>query len=65
MGPLERFAEVRTRMSATSALHVVEGGNHSLRVGVRALKAQGRTQQDVDSAIFESIRDFVEGLCSA
>lgn len=65
MGPLERFAEVRTRMSADSALHVVEGGNHSLRVGVRALKAQGVTQEDVDFAIFESVRDFVEGLCRA
>ncbi|HTN50950.1 MAG TPA: alpha/beta fold hydrolase, partial [Anaeromyxobacter sp.] len=35
--PLEALEAVRARMRAPSALHVVEGGNHSLEVGARAL----------------------------
>ncbi len=62
MGPLDLFAQVRERMSALSEIHVVEGGNHSLRVGVRALKAQGLTQDDVDEQTFAAIRGFVDGL---
>ena len=40
--PLAELEAVRARMSARTALHVVEGGNHSLEVGVRALAARAR-----------------------
>ncbi len=60
--PLERLAGVRARMTAPSRLHVVEGGNHSLEVGVRALAARGETQEDVDRAALGAIVAFVRGL---
>src|SRR5919198_1348059 len=47
--PLDALEDVRRRMAATSALHVVEGGNHSLEVGVRELRARGETQESVDA----------------
>ncbi len=60
MGPLETFADVRSRMRATTSLHVVDGGDHSLRVGKRALAASGRTQEGVDEAALQSIKEFLQ-----
>jgi hypothetical protein len=60
--PLERLEEVRARMTAPASLHVVEGGNHSLEVGARALAARGETQSDVDARALDAIAAFVRGL---
>lgn len=57
--PLDALEQVRRRMKAPSALHVVEGGNHSLEVGVRALRAAGETQEEVDGRVLEAIAGFV------
>jgi predicted alpha/beta-hydrolase family hydrolase len=57
--PLDALEDVRLRMSATSVLHQVEGGNHSLQVGVRALRDAGETQADVDAWILETIVAFL------
>jgi predicted alpha/beta-hydrolase family hydrolase len=59
--PLDALEEVRRRMTAPTSLHVVEGGNHSLEVGVRALQAAGETQADVDARTLEAIVAFVRG----
>jgi predicted alpha/beta-hydrolase family hydrolase len=57
--PLELLDGVRARMAAPPALHVVEGGNHSLEVGVRALAARGETQEDVDGRAVAAIAAFL------
>jgi uncharacterized protein len=57
--PLDALEDVRRRMAAPNALHVVEGGNHSLEVGVRALRARGEAHEDVDRRILEAIRSFL------
>jgi predicted alpha/beta-hydrolase family hydrolase len=57
--PLADLHAVRARMAAPSTLHVVEGGNHSLELGVRALAAAGETQEDVDARVIEAIAGFV------
>jgi predicted alpha/beta-hydrolase family hydrolase len=58
--PLDLLERVRGRMAAPTALHVVEGGNHSLEVGVRALAARGETQADVDARALAAIAEFVD-----
>ncbi len=60
--PLDGLEQVRGRLTAPSALHVVEGGNHSLEVGVRALAARGETQEAVERRVLEAIATFVGGL---
>ncbi len=60
--PLDDLATVRARMTAPTALHVVEGGNHSLEVGVRALQSRGETQEDVDARTLAAVAEFVRGL---
>lgn len=57
---LDRLSEVRRRMTAPNALHVVEGGNHSLEVSAAQRKAAGLTQDDADRAVLEVIRRFVD-----
>jgi predicted alpha/beta-hydrolase family hydrolase len=57
--PLDLLERARGRMTAPSALLVVEGGNHSLEVGVRALAARGETQDDVDARVLGAIATFV------
>ncbi len=63
--PLELLEAVRGRMTAPTTLHAVDGGNHSLEVGVRALAARGETQAAVDARVLAAIAEFVkfvEGL---
>ena len=62
--PLDLLERVRADMKAPNFLHVVEGGDHSLRVPKRQLKAAGETQEDVDQRILKSIADFVSKLLS-
>jgi uncharacterized protein len=57
--PLDDLAAVRAQMTAPNQLHVVTGGNHSLEVGVRDLKAAGQTQEDVDRAVLAAVVDFL------
>jgi predicted alpha/beta-hydrolase family hydrolase len=57
--PLEALEAVRRRMRAPSALHPVEGGNHSLEVGARALRAAGEEQDDVDARALDAIAAFL------
>ena len=60
--PLELLERVRAEMKAQNALHLVEGGDHSLIVPKRQLQAKGETQEDVDQRILNRIAQFVEQL---
>ncbi len=57
--PLDLLERVRGRMTAPTALHVVEGGNHSLEVGARARAARGETQEDVDGRVLAAVAAFL------
>ncbi len=58
--PLDDLENVRRQMIAPSALHVVEGGDHSLLVTKTALKQRGQTQEDVDTEIFAAVSSFLQ-----
>jgi uncharacterized protein len=57
--PLDALEDVRRRMRTPSALHVVEGGNHSLELGVRELRGRGETQEDVERRALERVAAFL------
>ena len=57
--PLNLLDEVRARMQAPSEVCLVEGGDHSLRVGKNALKSSDKTQDDIDREILERITNFL------
>ena len=60
--PLDLLEQVRAEMKAPNFLHVVEGGDHSLRVPKRQLQATGETQEHVDHEILKAIIAFVDQL---
>jgi uncharacterized protein len=60
--PLDLLERVRAEMKAGNFLHVVEGGDHSLRVPKRQLQATGETQEGVDQRILQAISKFVSTL---
>jgi uncharacterized protein len=60
--PLDLLERVRAEMKAPNFLHVVEAGDHSLRVPKRQLQATGETQERVDDEILKAITGFVDQL---
>ncbi len=50
----ELLAGVRDRLGPRAALHVVEGGDHSLQV----LKRSGRKQENVDREVAEAVSEW-------
>src|SRR5436305_14697455 len=58
--PLDLLEEVRSQMKASNLLHLVEDGDHSLRLTKRGLQAAGETQDDFDRRILAAIGTFVK-----
>ena len=63
--PLDLLERVRTEMKTQNVLHIVNGGDHSLRVPKRQLQASGHTQEDIDQQILKAIVGFVDQLPSS
>jgi predicted alpha/beta-hydrolase family hydrolase len=63
--PLDLLERVRTEMKAPNFLRTVEGGDHSLLISKRVLRATGETQENVDQRILEAIAGFVDQLAIA
>ena len=60
--PLDLLERVRAEMKTQNVLHLVEGGDHSLRVPKRQLEATIRTQEEIDRQILKAIAGFVDQL---
>jgi predicted alpha/beta-hydrolase family hydrolase len=58
--PLDLLGRVRGEMEAPNFLHVVAGGDHSLRVPKRQLQAMGETQDEVDQRAFGAVARFID-----
>ncbi len=59
--PLDLLAAVRTRMNAPNTLHVVDRGDHSLRLRKRDLVELETTQAAADEAAYQAVVEFVRG----
>ena len=59
--PLDLLERVRAEMKAPNSLHVVDGGDHSLRVPKRQLDATGQTQNRIEQCVYEVIAQFIDG----
>src|ERR1051325_8692194 len=63
--PLDLLERVRVEMKAPNFSHIVEGGDHSLRVPKSKLQGTGKAQEDIDQEILTAIGKFVDQLPSA
>jgi hypothetical protein len=59
--PLDLLEDVRKRMRAASALHVVDDADHSLLVSKSALKARSATQDETDEEWLKAVAAFLAG----
>jgi len=60
--PLDLLERVRTEMKTGNFLHLVDGGDHSLRLPKRQLQGTSKTQEDIDHEILKAIAGFVDQL---
>ena len=60
--PLDRLEPVVEAMTADVTVHVVQGGDHSLQVRKRDLKAAGQTQDAVDEQAAEVVLAWLAEL---
>src|SRR6059058_1886995 len=58
--PLDLLQSVRAEMKAPNFLHLVEVGDHSLRVPKRQLQTNDETQEHIDQQILKAITGFVD-----
>ena len=58
--PPDLLERVRAELKAPNFLHVVEGGDHSLRLPKRQLQARNETQEDIDQQAFEAVTGFID-----
>ncbi|XP_076945207.1 uncharacterized protein LOC143616191 [Bidens hawaiensis] len=62
---LESLEAVRKKMKASSKLHVVENGDHSINIGKKNLELAGITQEEAEQSAVESVAMFVSQIIGA
>ncbi|PKI77926.1 hypothetical protein CRG98_001718 [Punica granatum] len=57
--PLDKLEAVRKKMKAFSELQVIDGGDHSFKIGKKHLQTTGSTQEEAEELAVQAIGDFV------
>ncbi|GAV65786.1 Abhydrolase_5 domain-containing protein [Cephalotus follicularis] len=57
--PLERLEAICKKMKSLNGLHVVDGGDHSLKIGKKHLQVKGSTQDEAEDVAVQAIAAFV------
>ncbi|KAG2325147.1 hypothetical protein Bca4012_039639 [Brassica carinata] len=59
MCPLDKLQAVCNKMKALTELHVIDGGDHSFKIGKKLLETKGLTQDQVEDDALQAIAAFV------
>ncbi|KAI3828788.1 hypothetical protein L1987_02898 [Smallanthus sonchifolius] len=62
---LESLEAVRKKMKALSRLHVVDNGDHSMKIAKKNLKLAGITQEEAEQCAVQAIAMFVSQIIGA
>ena len=57
--PLEKLEAVQKKMKCVSGLHVIDGGDHSFKIGKKHLQSMGSTQEEAEDRAVLAISAFV------
>ncbi|KAJ4794581.1 KAT8 regulatory NSL complex subunit 3 [Rhynchospora pubera] len=57
--PLDKLASIRKKMDCKNELHVIDGGDHSFKIGKKFLESSGKTQDQAEQAAVKAIADFI------
>ncbi|KAK8456818.1 hypothetical protein SEVIR_3G078300v4 [Setaria viridis] len=58
--PLDRLESTRKKMTCKNELHVIDGGDHSFKIGKKYLESSGLNQHDVEMEAVKVILQFVQ-----
>lgn len=57
--PLQKLETVREKMKPKNELHVIDGGDHSFKIGKKHLQANGSTQDEADDLAVQAVAEFI------
>ncbi|KAH7682347.1 KAT8 regulatory NSL complex subunit 3/Testis-expressed sequence 30 protein [Dioscorea alata] len=57
--PLNMLATVLKKMKSVNELHVIDGGDHSFKIGKKILQSTGRSQAEAETEAVHAIANFV------
>ncbi|KAL6986378.1 hypothetical protein U1Q18_019744 [Sarracenia purpurea var. burkii] len=57
--PLEKLEPIRKKMKSVNGLHVIEGGDHSFKIGKKFLQSKGSSQEEAEDHAIRAIAMFV------
>ncbi|KAG2410859.1 uncharacterized protein HKW66_Vig0015240 [Vigna angularis] len=57
--PLEKLEATRKKMKAPNDLHVIDGGDHSFKIGKKHLQASNSSQDEAEEAAVQAIAAFI------
>lgn len=57
--PLDKLEAVRKKMRSLSELHVIDGGDHSFKIGKKHLQTKGATQDEAEDLAVQAIAAFI------
>ncbi|RZC13656.1 hypothetical protein D0Y65_012984 [Glycine soja] len=56
--PLEKLEATRKKMKVPNELHVIDGGDHSFKIGKKHLQANNSTQDEAEDVAVQAIAAF-------
>ncbi|VVA35709.1 PREDICTED: alpha/beta hydrolase [Prunus dulcis] len=59
--PLEKLEVTREKMKCPSGLHVIDGGDHSFKIGKKHLQTTGLTQDEAEDLALRALASFLSG----
>lgn len=63
--PLEKLEAIRKKMKSLIGLHVIDGGDHSFKIGKKHLQTKGSTQDEAEDLAVQAIAVFMSRCIGA
>ncbi|RWR96493.1 KAT8 regulatory NSL complex subunit 3 [Cinnamomum micranthum f. kanehirae] len=57
--PLDRLSTVQKKMNCVNELHVIDGGDHSFKIGKKFLQSNGSSQAEAEEQALRAIAEFI------
>ncbi|KAJ8616281.1 hypothetical protein MRB53_035653 [Persea americana] len=57
--PLDRLGTVQKKMNCVNELHVIDGGDHSFKIGKKFLQSNGSSQAEAEEQALRAIAEFI------
>lgn len=59
MCPLDKLEAVCNKMKAMTGIHVIDGGDHSFKIGKKHLETKELTQDEVEDVAMQAVAYFL------